>query len=48
MLKIISLPEEKKNMIDIKNKISSDPVVKNALDLFNGKILEVKSHEDND
>jgi DNA polymerase-3 subunit gamma/tau len=48
MLKIISLPEEKKIMIDIKNKISSDPVVKNALDLFNGKILEVKSHEDND
>jgi DNA polymerase-3 subunit gamma/tau len=48
-LRIISLPqEEKKSINEIKNKVSLNPVVKNAIDLFNGKILEVKSLEDTD
>jgi len=54
-LKILSLPvedstlrEKKKGINGIKEKIFSDPVVKNVIELFNGKILEVKSLEDTD
>ena len=47
-LKIMSLPEAKKNMNEVKEKVFSDPFVKNALELFNGMLLEVKSLENDD
>jgi DNA polymerase-3 subunit gamma/tau len=55
-LKIISLPiKESKGIYlfrelsnGVKEKVLSDPVVKNAIELFKGTILEVKSPEKND
>jgi DNA polymerase-3 subunit gamma/tau len=41
-LKIVSLPEEKKGINKIKEEIFSNPTVKNAMELFNGTLLEVK------
>ena len=42
-LKTVSLPQEKKDANGIKKEVSLNPVVKNALELFSGKILKVKS-----
>ena len=47
-LKILSLPEGKKNLNEVKEKVFSDPFVKNALELFNGMLLEAKSLENDD
>ncbi|UCF87564.1 MAG: DNA polymerase III subunit gamma/tau [Nitrospiraceae bacterium] len=47
-LKIVSLPEEKKPAQEIKDTVLSNSVVKNAIDLFNGRILDVKSLEQKD
>jgi DNA polymerase-3 subunit gamma/tau len=47
-LKIISLQEEKKSIQMVRDNVLSDPVVKGAIELFNGRILEVKSLENND
>lgn len=47
-LKIISLPQEetKKDINKLKEDVISEPIVQNAMRLFNGSILEVKSLED--
>ncbi len=47
-LKILSLPAEKikKNINKIKEKVISEPIVQNAMKLFNGSIVEVKSLEE--
>ncbi len=42
-LKIVSLPGEKKNINETKEEIFSNPVFKNVVELFNGKLLKVKS-----
>jgi DNA polymerase-3 subunit gamma/tau len=47
-LEITSLPEGKKNINEIKEKVFANPFVKNALEVFNGMLLEVKSREKND
>ncbi len=47
-LKIVSLPEERKGVNELKKEISSTPVIKNILELFNGKLLKVKSLENTD
>ena len=47
-LKIISLSEGGKGINEVKAKVFSNPVVKNAMELFNGKLLEVKSLENDD
>lgn len=46
-LKIVSLPEEKKEPDNIKEEISSNPVVKNVMELFNGRLLNIKSLKKN-
>jgi DNA polymerase-3 subunit gamma/tau len=46
-LKIISLPEEKKGIGEVKKKVLSNPVVKDAIEIFNGTFLEVKVYEKN-
>jgi len=45
-LKIISLSEGGKGINEVKEKVFSNPLVRNAMELFNGKLLEVKSLED--
>lgn len=47
-LKIISLPDEKKSLNEVKQEVFSNPLVKNAIELFKGSILEVKSLENKD
>lgn len=57
-LKIVSIPKEKKSINEInpireisngvKKEIFSNPVVKNAMELFNGTLLEVKSLKNTD
>ncbi len=44
-LKIIPLSEGAKNINEVKEKVFSDPLIKNVMELFNGKLLEVKSLE---
>jgi len=48
-LKIVDLPvEEKRNTeADTKKKVVSEPIVQNAIKIFNGSIVEIKSLEDN-
>ena len=42
-LKIVSLPEEEKKSLDeIKKEVSSDPIIKDAIKLFDGKIVQVR------
>ncbi|MEK7309026.1 MAG: hypothetical protein AAB089_08135, partial [Nitrospirota bacterium] len=47
-LKIMSLPEGKKSINKIKEEIFSNPTVKNAMELFNGTVLEVKPLKNTD
>jgi DNA polymerase-3 subunit gamma/tau len=48
-LKIVDLPvEEKRNTeADTKKKVVSEPIVQNAIKIFNGSIVEIKSLEEN-
>lgn len=46
-LKIVALPEEIKEPDNIKEEISSNPVVKNVMELFNGRLLNIKSLKKN-
>jgi DNA polymerase-3 subunit gamma/tau len=45
-LNIVSLPVSEINANEIKEKIFSDPFVKNAMELFNGTLLRVRSLKD--
>jgi DNA polymerase-3 subunit gamma/tau len=47
-LKIVSLPGEEKPAQAIKDTVLSNPVVKNAINLFHGRVLDVKSLEQKD
>jgi DNA polymerase-3 subunit gamma/tau len=45
-LKIVSLPEKKTARNEIKKDVLSNPVIKNAMDIFNGRIRGIKSLQD--
>jgi DNA polymerase-3 subunit gamma/tau len=41
-LKILSLPEERSNKKEMKEKVFSEPIVRDALRIFNGSLIKVK------
>ncbi|MEF9426003.1 MAG: hypothetical protein L0956_02075 [Candidatus Mariimomonas ferrooxydans] len=48
MVEVVWRSREEKKSIDKIEEVSLNPVIKNAIELFNGKLLEVKSLKNTD